>query len=186
MEKRYGPNHPETARKLTTLASTLRNEKQNSEARNLLVRALAIHESVYGANDPHVAYVLNSLGSVSLGEKNFSVAEQDFSRVTDIYRRAYGDADYRVAVALGNLASAHQAEKHYPQAEHILLDVVQRFTSALVHLQQWKPQRPEHPGSADHLYTQITARPAPWVRLRSCFIEPTDPRPQSNSSYSSI
>jgi tetratricopeptide (TPR) repeat protein len=60
-EKVLGPEHPDTARSLNSLALLLRDEGDLAEARPLHERALAIYEKVRGPENPATATSLNNL-----------------------------------------------------------------------------------------------------------------------------
>ena len=51
-EKTLGPDHPDTAQSLNTLAEVYGEQGQYAEATRLLKRALAIHEKTLGPDHP--------------------------------------------------------------------------------------------------------------------------------------
>ena len=69
-ETAYGPDHPQVAIRLSTLALTLRDLGEPGNVRSLLERALTIDEASYGPDHPTVALGLNNLAWIlrNLGE----------------------------------------------------------------------------------------------------------------------
>ena len=66
-EKALGPEHPDTATSLTSLALLLYAQGDLAGARPLLERALTIHEKALGPEHPETAKSLNNLGTLLQG-----------------------------------------------------------------------------------------------------------------------
>ena len=65
-EQQYGPDHPETATRITRLADLYRIDGQYPKALALLERALAVREKLLGSDDPATAEILDNLAWVYL------------------------------------------------------------------------------------------------------------------------
>jgi tetratricopeptide (TPR) repeat protein len=102
-EQVYGPNHPEVASSLASLAGVLQAMGDYNAALPLLQRALAIHEQVHGANHPDVATNLNNLASVLKDMGDYNSALPLFQRALAIYEQVHGANHPDVATSLNNL-----------------------------------------------------------------------------------
>ena len=63
-EKTFGPNHPNVAKSLDTLAWVYEDQRMYAEAEPLFKRSLAIREKALGPEHPDVARSLNDLAKV--------------------------------------------------------------------------------------------------------------------------
>jgi len=103
-ETAYGPDHPQVAIRLSTLALTLRDLGEPGNARPLFERALAIDETAYGPDHPKVAIRLNNLALTlrDLGEPGN--VRSLLERALTIDEASYGPDHPTVALGLNNLA----------------------------------------------------------------------------------
>ena len=63
-EKSFGPDHPDVAQSLNSLAQLLQTSNRAAEAVPLMRRAVAIWEQSFGENHPQVARARNRLAQL--------------------------------------------------------------------------------------------------------------------------
>ncbi len=102
----YGQGHPSVARALGNLASLASLRNQQSEARDLLRRALAILEPAYGPDHPTIARYLGDLGEALVRTGDTAAAQPVLERALAIDTQVFGPDHERVGsdhYALGEL-----------------------------------------------------------------------------------
>jgi tetratricopeptide (TPR) repeat protein len=119
-EERLGPEHPDTATALNTLALLLQDTNRLSEAEPLMRRALAIDEASYGPEHPNVAASLNNLARLLMATNRLSEAEPLMRRVVEIFEISYGREHPDVATSLNNLAALLHATNRLSEAEPLM------------------------------------------------------------------
>lgn len=83
-KKIFGPNHPNVATSLNTLAELYRVQGRYSKAEPLYKRALKIREKPLGPDHPHVATSLNNLALLHHAQGKYSEAEPLYKRSLNI------------------------------------------------------------------------------------------------------
>jgi tetratricopeptide (TPR) repeat protein len=89
-EKRVGPNHPDVATSLHSLASLYYNQGQYAQAETLYRRALTIRENALGPDHPDVATNLNNLAVLYKNQGQYAQAEPLLMRALAIQEKALG------------------------------------------------------------------------------------------------
>jgi tetratricopeptide (TPR) repeat protein len=119
MEKALGPDHPDLADPLSTLAGLYYSQHQYTQAEPLYKRALAIQESIAGSENPIVALTLESLAEIYKANLQFAQAEPLYKRALTISEKALGPEHPAVAMSLNDLGQLYQFEGQYAQAESL-------------------------------------------------------------------
>lgn len=83
-EKRYGPNDPQTAAALTTLADLYTAQNKFAEAEPLLKRAITIHEKAKKPDNNELAQALDNLGSLYVKQGRTADAAPLSKRAADL------------------------------------------------------------------------------------------------------
>ncbi len=110
-EAALGPDHPEVAIRLSSLAPVLLDlggGENLKAARAALERALKIDEAAHGPDHPNVAIDLSNLSNVLRdlgGEENLKAARAALERALKIDEAAHGPDHPKVATRLSNLAN---------------------------------------------------------------------------------
>jgi len=113
VEKVFGPDHPEVAMGLNSLAELYRELGEYNKAKPLYERAIAI----FGLHNPRVASTLNNLASLYKNTGNYEKAEALYTSALKITQKVYGPAHPLVAIVLNNLAALYHASGNYEKAE---------------------------------------------------------------------
>jgi tetratricopeptide (TPR) repeat protein len=129
-EAAHGPDHPNVAAALNSLALTLGNLGELSAARPLLERALRIGEAAHAPDDPVVATTLINLAWVlsELGEAG--IARSLLERALHIAETVHGPDHHLVATTLNNLAWVLSEVGESPAARRLLLERALRIDEA--------------------------------------------------------
>ena len=115
-----GPDHPDTASGLNSLAQLLRARGDYAEAEPLYRRALEICERVLGPDHPDTASGLNSLAQLLRARGDYAEAEPLYRRALEIRERALGPDHPDTAASLNNLAKLDRIRGLYDQAEALI------------------------------------------------------------------
>jgi tetratricopeptide (TPR) repeat protein len=118
-QRSLGPDDPETAGILNSLAVLYASQEKYKEAEPLLQRALAIYEKVLGPDHPHTATSLNSLAELYTGMGRRGEAEALNHRALAIIERVLGPDQPEAAASLNNLAVLYRIMGRYPEAEDL-------------------------------------------------------------------
>lgn len=102
-EANLGPNHPELAPFLCSLATGHRDQGAYDRAEPLYLRAIDILEKALGATHPELARALGALALSSWGQRAYDRAESLWLRALDIRERTLGATHPDVALSLHDL-----------------------------------------------------------------------------------
>ena len=116
-EKAFGPDHPDVAISLSTLAQLYQTQGRYVDAEPLYKRALAIKEKILGTNHPDVATILNHLAFLYQAQGRYADAEPLYKRSLEIGEKALGPDHPDVAASLNNLAELYDNQGRYTEAE---------------------------------------------------------------------
>ncbi len=116
-EKRYGTEHPLTAKSLNNLALLYDAMGRYPEAEPLYVRSLSIYEQQLGADHPDTARSLNNLAALYYAMGRYAEAEPLYVRSLSIYEQQLGADHPNTAPTLSNQAELYRAMGRYPEAE---------------------------------------------------------------------
>jgi tetratricopeptide (TPR) repeat protein len=120
-EQHLGPEHPDTATSLNSLATLYRNQGRYPEAEPLYLRALAICEQHLGPEHPDTALNFNYLALLYQNQGRYSEAEPLLLRALAIDEQHLGPEHPDTASSLNNLAMLYQDQCRSPEAEPLLL-----------------------------------------------------------------
>jgi tetratricopeptide (TPR) repeat protein len=141
-EKVLGPEHPDTATSLNSLARVLQVQGDLAGARPLHERALAIREKVLGPEHPDTATSLNNLARVLQVQGDLAGAGSLHERALAIREKVLGPEHPLTAQSLNNLASLLNNVGDYAAARPL-------YERALAIRE--KALGPEHPATAQSL-----------------------------------
>ncbi|MBV9924627.1 MAG: CHAT domain-containing protein [Acidobacteria bacterium] len=117
-----GPEHPDVASTLTSLASIASKREQFDRAEQLYLRALAINEKAHGPADASVGVTLYGLSATYSNRGLYARAEPLLRRALAIFEKAGGEqGEYFAVLALNNLASVLEQQGRYEEAEPLYL-----------------------------------------------------------------
>jgi tetratricopeptide (TPR) repeat protein len=116
-ERVLGPDHPDVATSLNSLAVVYARIGAHEEAKALFERALAIYERTLGSDHPHVAGTLANLAIVHLNLGARDEAMRASERSLAIFEAALGPDHSKVATILNTLGVLHEAAGAYEEAE---------------------------------------------------------------------
>ncbi len=117
LEDSLGPDHPQVAFPLNTLANLLQSTNSLSEAEPLYRRAIKIREDTLGPDHLYVASLLNNLANLLLFANRQSEAEPLYRRAIKIREDSLGPDHLYVASPLNGLANLLSDIKHFAEAE---------------------------------------------------------------------
>jgi len=121
LQKALGPDHPDLATGLRTLAVFLNILGKYTEAEQFLRRSLAIREEVLGPNHPEVAITLNDLARIYSNTDRFTEAEALYQRTLTIKEKNFGQEHREIASLLNDWAiSFYHAKGNYAGEEMLL------------------------------------------------------------------
>ncbi len=115
-EKIRGPEHADTALRLSNLAGFLARMNQYDEARQNGERALRILEKARGANHAILLFPLLNLGDIERNTFHYDKALVHYQRMRDILRIEVGENHPRYAAALQRLGSVYRQLGQLEQA----------------------------------------------------------------------
>ena len=119
-EKTLGPDHPEVARNLDTLARWYQNFADYANAESLASRALAIREKALGPEHPDVAQTLDTLGSLYFAKGNYAKAESLYRRALVIQEKTLGPEDRAIGLTLQGLANVYRSTGNDEEADRLM------------------------------------------------------------------
>ena len=146
-ERQLGPDHPDTAACLNTLAFLCQAQGEYAKAEPLFKRALAVREKTLGPDHPGTAQSLNNLAELYQAQGQYAKAEPLLKRALAIKEKVLGPDHPDTAVSLNNLARIYESEGQYAQAEPL-------YKRALVIKE--KALGPDHPSTATSLNNLAT------------------------------
>jgi len=141
-EAALGPEHPQVAYSLDSLAAAHYGAGAYDEAKALYERSIAIREAALGPRHPQVAYGLNSLAAVHYGAGDYDEAKRLYEQALAIWQETLSPEHPDAARGLNNLAAVHEALGAYDEAKRL-------YERALVILEA--ALGPEHPSVASSL-----------------------------------
>ncbi len=107
-EQELGPDHPDVAYPLNSLAILYSDQGKYAEAEPLFQRALRIREQAQGPDHPDVAYPLNGLANLYYEQSKYAEAEPLYQRALRIREQTLGPDYPEVAYPLNNLANLYK------------------------------------------------------------------------------
>lgn len=147
-----GPEHPDTLRCMSALASVYWREGKYPQAEALDDQTLQIERRVLGPEHPDTLVSMNNLAWVYSDEGKYPQAEALYSQALEIRRRVLGPEHPDTLVSMNNLAHVYWYEGKYPQAEALDDQTLQIQRRVL---------GPEHP---DTLWSMGNLANAYWIQ----------------------
>jgi len=124
-EKRFGPDHPETAKVINYLAIQYQDQGLFGKAESYHLRALAIRERAVGQNRSDTANSLNNLSILYEAQGAFDKVEPFRLRALALVERDdkldKGDKASLLSVALRNLAIFYMGQGLYAKAKPLIM-----------------------------------------------------------------
>jgi CHAT domain-containing protein/tetratricopeptide (TPR) repeat protein len=117
VEKARGPDHPDVATALGSLAYLYIIQRRYADAEPLIRRVLAIREKTLGPDHPDVAEALGGLAYLYTNQGRYADAEPLYERALAIGEKARGPGHPDVANLLNNLADVYRNQGRYADAE---------------------------------------------------------------------
>ncbi|HET6881718.1 MAG TPA: CHAT domain-containing tetratricopeptide repeat protein, partial [Pirellulales bacterium] len=116
-EAKLGPEHPDVAQSLESLANLYTGMGKNDEAKLFYERSLKILEAKRGPDHPDVATSLNNLAILYNHMGQYAPAELLYQRSLNIREAKLGSDHLDVAASLNNLAALYCDMGQYARAE---------------------------------------------------------------------
>ncbi|MGC2632753.1 MAG: FxSxx-COOH system tetratricopeptide repeat protein [Candidatus Cybelea sp.] len=138
-ERALGPDHPDVASSLNSLAIVYRNQGRYAEAVPLYMRALEIRGKALGPEHSEVAGSLNDLAIVYFYQGRYAEAEPLLARAMAIWEKALGRDHPDVARSLNNLGNVYLRQGRYAEGEPLHMRALEIRERAL---------GPDHPDVA--------------------------------------
>ena len=117
VEDKFGPDHPEVARRLTNLALVYSAQDRFKDAERLYIRCLKIYENAYNSDHRQVGIVLVNVANVYQSQGRFNDAERALKRSIRIFEKSFGINHPNVGRPLAAMASNYYLQKRYSEAE---------------------------------------------------------------------
>jgi tetratricopeptide (TPR) repeat protein len=130
-EQNLGPDHPDTAASLNSLAELFRLQGTYAKAEPLNIRALGIMEKALGPDHPSTATSLNNLALLYYSQGAYAKAEPLNIRALGIMEKALGPDHPDTAQSLSNLAALYYSQGAYAKAEPLYLRALAIYEKAL-------------------------------------------------------
>src|SRR5580700_6470668 len=130
-EKTLGPDHPDVARSINSLAGVYYVQGHYEEAERLYRRALEVREKTLGPDHPDVSESLNDLGLLYRNQGRYDEAQSPLARALAICERALGPDHPNVAVCLDNLGIVHRDQGRFNETETLNARAVAILEKAL-------------------------------------------------------
>jgi tetratricopeptide (TPR) repeat protein len=119
-EQHRGPEHPEVAQILNSLAVLYRHQGRYQEAEPHYLRALSISEQHRGPEHPEVARSLNSLAGLYWQQGKYAQAEPLLQRALSMREQHWGPEHPEVARSLNNLGMLYREQGRDAEAKPLL------------------------------------------------------------------
>jgi len=130
-ERLLGPEHPDTALSLNSLAELYREQANYAAAEPLYQQALKIFEKTFGSEHPNTARSLNNLAILYYAQGNYAAAEPLYQRALKIHERALGPEHPDTALSLNNLAELYREQANYAAAEPLYRQALKIYEKTL-------------------------------------------------------
>jgi CHAT domain-containing protein len=114
-----GPNHPDVAITLNSLATLYQNNGDYARAESLFRQSLSIDESVFGKDHPNLAIATGNLATLYYEIGDYTRAEALMKKALALRERAFGTDHPDVALSLHNLARLYLGKGDYREAERL-------------------------------------------------------------------
>ncbi len=118
-EKRLGPDHPDVARVLHSIAFNTEMLGRLDESLAIYRRVLAMRERTFGPDHPTIASTLNNIAGVVLDKGDIAEASRDDERALAIREKAYPPGHRYIAQSLNNLAGVRQSQGREAEARRL-------------------------------------------------------------------
>ena len=120
VRRRLGPEQPETATSLNSLASLYQAQGRYGDAAPMYEEAIRIWKAALGPNHPDTATGLSNLASLCQARGDPALAVPLYAEALRIWQAALGPDDSKTATCLNNLGDLYREQGDYAQAEPLL------------------------------------------------------------------
>jgi serine/threonine protein kinase len=146
-----GPEHPDTLKSMSNLASDLSAEGHYAEAEKLDRETLDIERRVLGPEHQDTLKSMHNLAGDLTAEGHYAEAEKLYRETLDVRRRVLGPEHPDTLASMNDLAISLWREGHYAEAEKLVRETLDMERRVL---------GPEHPGtlkSMNNLASDLSA-----------------------------
>ena len=112
-----GPDHPDLALTINSLAILYQNVGDYARAESLYRRSLSIDRSVFGEDHPNLAIAYGNLATLYFHLGDYRQSEELLKKSLALREKAFGGEHSDVALTLHNLAKLYQYKGDYAGAE---------------------------------------------------------------------
>jgi tetratricopeptide (TPR) repeat protein len=119
-EQALGPEHPEVAQSLNSLAVLYITQHLYERVESLCLRALSIQEQALGPQHTDVAVTLNDLAMLYYLQGKYEQVEPLYQRALSIFRNGPETTHIYLTVTINNLAKLYVTQGKYEQAELLM------------------------------------------------------------------
>ena len=119
-EQAYGPDHPETASRMTELGATLGAEGSHVEALLCLHRALKIHQEMLGPDSPEAVQDLLHIALACHAKGDLEEAARQYERTLRFKEMQVGADKEELLSLLSNMADLYVDLGRYTRAQELL------------------------------------------------------------------
>lgn len=144
-EQLLGPQHPDLAHLLYSLARLSHEQGKYEQAKPFLKRALQIIGQGLGSEHFEMIYPLNGLSLIYWRQGKYGQAESLLARAVSIGEQAWGPEHPNIGTSLNNLAILYAQQGKYEQAEPLLARAVS------IGKQAWGPEHPKTSNALNNL-----------------------------------
>jgi CHAT domain-containing protein/Tfp pilus assembly protein PilF len=137
-----GPNHPDVAVTLNSLAVLYKDTSDFARAESLFRRSLSIDEKVFGKDHPNLAITYGNLATLYFDTGDYGQSELLMKKALELREKSFTRNHPDVALSLHNLARIYQAKGDYARAEQLTQEALEIYR---------KVRSAEHPDIARSL-----------------------------------
>jgi len=130
-KKALGPDHPDVATSLYSLAVLYHAEGKYAKAELFYTQALEIWEKALGPDHQYVATSLSNLAELYRSQGKYTEAEPLFKQALEISEKALGPDHRYVATSLNNLALLYYSQDKYTEAVPLYRQAQEIYEKAL-------------------------------------------------------
>jgi len=118
----FGPDRPEYAQMVNSLAGAVEAQGRLEEAETLLADAVDIVEQHFAADHPRVLAYVTNLARVRIRRGRAAEAEPVLQQVLAARQRIYPAGDWRIAQSQSLLGAALMAARRFDDAKRLMVE----------------------------------------------------------------
>lgn len=124
-ESVLGADHRDTMQAMLTLANTLREQANETEAENIYQRVMGSARQLFGPDDELVMSAKDGVGLLRDQQSRFDEAGQLFAEVLATRERTLGDEHLETLTSMSNLTTVYQSQGRSDEAEAMQRRIVE-------------------------------------------------------------